>query len=210
MIKTTRGYPKIPDSKNCPLKQCIAFEKYDGTNTRFLWEQNRWTYFGTRRFLFSFDEAGIEECRNKYSHLAIAPALFNKIFASIGERYQGHNLILYAEFLGDQSFAGFHKTNDPKRLILIDAEIDGKMLPPQEFLDTFSHLPESNIARVIYQGKYSGRLAEDVRKGKYDVDEGVVIKGIVKGEIYRAKIKTDQYLQRLQEAFQSDWEKYWE
>ena len=31
-------YPKIPDSKNCPHEQCVAFEKYDGTNLHWVWE----------------------------------------------------------------------------------------------------------------------------------------------------------------------------
>jgi hypothetical protein len=41
-------YPKIPDSKDCPLEQCIAFEKYDGTNLHWTWN-GVWTGFGPRR-----------------------------------------------------------------------------------------------------------------------------------------------------------------
>lgn len=221
MIKIPRAYPKIPDTKNCPLKQCIVFEKLDGTNLHWIWEKDRWVAFGTRRSRFLFNDQGVREFIKRYPDLRTAPIIFDRVYERIGGGYFGRHLELYTEFLGDHSFAGLHKDNETKRLVLIDAAVDGQMLAPHQFLKSFSKPPietiegsellnEYYIARVIYQGKYSGRLVEDVRKGKYDVDEGVVIKGVVKDEIYRAKVKTDKYLQRLQNFFKDDWEKYWE
>jgi hypothetical protein len=32
MSRVKLVYPKISDTRNCPLERCIAFEKYDGTN----------------------------------------------------------------------------------------------------------------------------------------------------------------------------------
>jgi len=68
-----------------------------------------------------------------------------------------------------------------------------------------------NIARVIYRGKLTGKFMDDLRKGKYGVDEGVVCKGGRNANnLWMVKIKTDAYMQRLQQAFKDDWENYWE
>src|SRR5262245_21212144 len=69
---------------------------------------------------------------------------------------------VFTEYLGPGSFAGMH-AGDPRRLVLFDVEALG-----------FGHL---DVARVVYAGKFSGRLTEDVRRAKYGVAEGVVIKG---------------------------------
>jgi len=50
----------------------------------------------------------------------------------------------------------------------------------------------------------------DARKGKFDVKEGIVVKGMVGGQVYMAKIKTEAYLERLRKDFKDDWKKYWE
>lgn len=215
MIKISRAYPKIPDTKNCPLKQCIAFEKLDGTNFHFIWDRYCWIAFGTRRKRFDFDEKGIQEFNKEYPDLSDAPLIFNRVYSELGQLYENKTVELYFEFLGDHSFAGLHKKDDIKRLVIIDAMINEKMLTPEEYLKSFSECQINNkdeyyMPKLIYRGKYSGKLVEDIRKGKYDVFEGAVIKGVVKGEIYRAKVKTDLYLGKLKEAFKDGWKKYWE
>ena len=107
---------------------------------------------------------------------------------------------MFTEYFGPNSFAGLHKPDDPKRLVLFDvqAEPDG-MLGPDRFIADFGHLP---IARVVYRGKLSGKFAEEVRTGKYGVMEGVVCKGGSGGpDLWLAKIKTYAYLERLKRAF---------
>lgn len=212
MLKTPRSYPKIPDTKDCPLTQCWAFVKYDGTNFHALWDQDHWSSFGTRRYSWDFNQEGKKELAIKYDGLHEAPAIVERVYAPFGHLYRGRKLLLFFEFLGPHSFAGLHQASDPKRLILIDAQVDDRWLPPQEFLDAFGGKPhpEYYLAEVVYKGKYSGQLADDVRKGKYPIEEGVVIKGVVDGEVYRAKVKTDAYLKRLKDFFKDDWERYWE
>ncbi|MEM7559948.1 MAG: RNA ligase family protein [Planctomycetota bacterium] len=116
-------------------------------------------------------------------------------------------VVVFTEFLGDASFAGMHKENDPKRLVLIDVSLDGRMLPPEEFLELLEGLP---VARVVYRGKLTGRFAEDVRCGRYSVEEGVVCKGEVDGRVWMAKIKTNAYMEKLKQQFSDKWEDYWE
>jgi hypothetical protein len=64
---------------------------------------------------------------------------------------------------------------------------------------------------VVYEGKLTGQFAEDVRRGKYGVAEGVVCKGGRGGpDVWMAKIKTYAYTERLKQAFAERWEEYWE
>jgi hypothetical protein len=63
----------------------------------------------------------------------------------------------------------------------------------------------------VYEGKLTGTFTEDVRRGKYEVAEGVVCKGGSGGDdVWMVKIKTSAYLERLKQAFADRWEEYWE
>lgn len=76
--------------------------------------------------------------------------------------------------------------------------LDDRIIPPTQFLEDFESVI-SDIARVVYSGKYSGQFAEDVRKGRFNVNEGVVVKGVVDGEVFMTKVKTKDYLKRLKQ-----------
>jgi hypothetical protein len=102
-----------------------------------------------------------------------------------------------------------HRPEDPKRLVLFDVWAEGfGMIGPKQFVADFGHLP---IPRVVYEGKLTGKFAEDVRTGKYGVAEGVVCKGGSGGtDLWMAKIKTHAYQERLRRAFADRWEDFWE
>jgi hypothetical protein len=211
-------YPKIPGSKHAPDGRCIAFEKYDGTNLHWDWDRDfGWHAFGTRRDAFNLTERGIEEFAARHAHLRQCVDVFRSTLADGIERaftdklwYRGfQSLKVFTEFLGPNSFAGLHREEDPKELRLFDvlAEPFG-MLGPWEFVADFRHLP---IARVVYEGKLTGKFAEDVRQGRYNVTEGVVCKGGTGGaDTWMVKIKTNAYMERLKQAFAERWEEYWE
>ena len=116
---------------------------------------------------------------------------------------------MFTEFLGPNSFAGLHRADDPKRLVLFDVWAEGfGMLGPRQFVADFGRL---SSARVVYEGKLTGQFAEDVRTGKYGVAEGVVCKGGRGGpDLWMVKIKTYAYQARLKQAFAERWEDYWE
>lgn len=117
-------------------------------------------------------------------------------------------IILFSEFRGDKSFAGAHDPKDyTKRCTLIDVEVDGVMVPPDDFIKKFQGLYQP---KVVFQGKFSGQLFVDVRNGKYDVEEGVVVKGVFNKQVYMAKIKTQAYLDKLKETFKDNWKEYGE
>ena len=217
MARVKLAYPKIPDSKNCPLDKCIAFKKYDGTNLHFCWEPElSWYGFGTRRNRYDLDEMGIAEFNDAHPGLAESPGIFRRDFADQLEfifrsnpKYQFPEITVFTEFLGANSFAGMHDRDEPKDLILFDVETGNGMVAPEEFIEDFGDL---KIAEVIYRGKFTGQFVEDVRRGKYKVDEGVVCKGVDKAtkEIWMAKIKTNSYMLKLKQEFKDDWQNYWE
>ncbi len=215
MARVQLAYPKIPDSKNCPLERCIAFEKYDGTNLHWVWEfELGWYAFGTRRNRFDFDDMGIAEFNAAHPGLEEAPEIFQRDFANQlseifreNQQYNSPEITVFTEFFGPNSFAGMHKQDDPKQLVLFDVQIDEVIILPEQFIRDFKQL---NIARVIYRGKLTGKFIDDVREGKYGVTEGVVCKGGGDDRLWMVKIKTYAYMQRLQKTFKDNWEAYWE
>jgi RNA ligase len=192
----------------------VAFEKLDGTN--LFWEWHRefgWTDFGPRSGSYRLDPGGVTEFHTNHPGLEQAPELF----ATLGEQMHPileaqpgiQHAVAYTEFLGERSFAGSHAPDDPKRLVFFDLFIPGYgFVGPWRFLELFAGLP---LPRVVYQGKFTGKLTEDVRAGKYAVAEGVVIKGGTGGaDVWMAKVKTNAYLEKLKAHFGDRWEEYWE
>lgn len=211
-------YPKIPGSRNAPDGRCIAFEKYDGTNLHWDWDRDfGWHAFGTRRDEFNLTEAGCAQFAEKHAHLMECVSAFRSTLAAGVEKVMRENpayrdfqsVKIFTEFLGPGSFAGLHKEHDSKELRLFDVLVEPfGIIASSQFVADFGHL---NIAQVVYEGKLTGRFAENVRLGKYGVAEGVVCKGGSGGaDLWMVKIKTYAYQDRLKQAFADRWEEYWE
>jgi len=132
-----------------------------------------------------------------------------ELLAVFEKNYRGiRNIIVFTEFFGPGSFAGRH-TDGPKELRLIDVNLYKKgIVDPREFIKNFGHLPFS--AQVVYEGNMNEQLIQDVRKSRYDVDEGVVCKGGKGHKMWMCKIKTEAYRRRLKEFFGGEWEEFWE
>jgi hypothetical protein len=211
-------YPKIAGSRNAPGGRCIAFEKYDGTNLHWDWDRDfGWHAFGTRRDEFNLTDAGIEQFAQRHAHLRQCVEVFRvtlaegveKVFSDRPSYRAFQSFKVFTEFLGPNSFAGLHKEDDPKELRLFDVQAEPfGIIGPSLFLADFGQLP---TARVVYEGKLTGKFAEDVRLGRYGVAEGVVCKGGAGGDdLWMVKIKTYAYMERLRNAFAERWEEYWE
>ncbi len=203
-MKVDLVYPKIPENSDKFHGKCIAFEKYDGTNLHWKWNlQDGWHLFGTRRTQFSFDRKGIAGFIFNHMETRNAPDIFNeslrdKLTSFLCKHgiFSNCNITLFTEFHGPNSFAGGHEITDEHTLTIIDVMVNNKLLDPELFHQYFQKF---GSARLIYQGKYNGQFAEDVRKGKFDVNEGVVVKGVVDGEVFMTKVKTNDYLKRLRQ-----------
>lgn len=211
-------YPKMPGSRDCPDGQCVAFEKYDGTNLHWEWERHfGWHSFGARRDEFNLNASGIENFAQAHPNLQGCAELFlatmaegiERVFESNSTYQPYESFKVFTEFFGPNSFAGLHQEDDPKELILFDVWVEPfGMIGPRQLVADFGHL---NIARVVYEGKLTGQFVEDVRDGKYKVQEGVVCKGGKGGaDLWMAKIKTRAYMEKLKQQFAQDWGNYWE
>lgn len=220
-MKIPLVYPKIHDTTNCPLRKCVAFEKYDGTNLHWVWNQEKgWTGFGTRRDRFELNPDGIVEFHQAHPGLEDCVDIFNQSIKVL-DRYllsakykPSKEIIVFTEYFGAKSFAGQHEKDDPKKLVAIDCLTDFGWLNPSQFGGDFSfHLPKENFPNIIYGGNYSGRLVEDIRNGKYSVNEGAIIRSNdfdPKLVDYRAKVKTNAYMEKLKNNFKDKWKDYWE
>lgn len=230
---TMLHYPKTPGSAAAPLGRCVAFEKLDGTNLHWCWEPDfGWHAFGTRRDQFNFTPEGITAFNRAHPGIEDAAPVFVATLAEpldrlLRERFADRAVKAFTEFVGPNSFAGAHKPDDPKRLVLFDVWIEGQgFVAPKEFVAHFGHLP---TPRVVYEGKLTGAFLEAVREGKYGVAEGVVCKGGPDrpaqrntdvpagavasngtGDVWMVKVKTYTYLERLKATFGARWDEFWE
>jgi hypothetical protein len=115
------------------------------------------------------------------------------------------DFIAFTEFFGPSSFAGSHDLEEKKELKLFDIWVPKKgLIPPREFINKFGS--GSWVAKPIYDGIFHEQLITDVREGRHQVVEGMVVKGI-NGD-WMAKIKTDAYLAKLKETFGTGWTKF--
>jgi hypothetical protein len=197
-------YPSIEGPTFAFLDEpCVAFEKYDGSNLRFFWDQKRgWHSTGTRYRWFKaatpmFGPA-VEMFQRTYARGIIEAQRRFKEYRGVTE------LVAFCEFFGPGTFSGLHKGNEPRQLVLFDIYLPGRgFVLPRDFVAHFGHLP---LARVVYEGLFTRTFIEDVRAGKYPVSEGVVAKGVQtrrqrKGranqEVWMAKVKTRAWLEEL-------------
>jgi hypothetical protein len=214
-----KEYPKIfgPAFAGITDTSCIAFYKYDGSNLRFEWNRKRgWYKFGTRRRLFDHTDPeygeAIDLFMTKYADGVIKQIKNHRLYR------QAESVIAYAEFFGPHTFAGKHdaeflgvETNDPKELVLFDVNVHKRgFIPPHEFVDLFQSMP---IAEVVYRGIFDEQFVQDVREGKYPVDEGVIVKGGTGHDLWMRKVKTLAYLEELKTRFPEigkKWQDFWE
>jgi len=204
-------YPKIPENTNGFIDKCYAFEKLDGTNMHWCWSLNEgWHSFGTRRTQFHFNKQGIEEFNKTHSELINAPQVFNDkfrdrftTFLSQTKTWCHQKWIVFTEFYGPNSFAGGHDPNDAfdntQTLTIIDVSINNQFFTPEQLIEDVGNQGKFDIAKLVYSGKYNGQFTEDVRNGKYKVNEGVVVKSAIGNDLFMTKVKTKDYLKRLKD-----------
>ena len=95
-----------------------TFAKLDGSNLRFEWEKKRgWFRFGSRRRVIN----------QEHETFGIAWSVFLESYADHFEKLAAEKkwsgITVYCEFLGKNSFAGEHESEDVKFLTPIDVAI---------------------------------------------------------------------------------------
>jgi hypothetical protein len=194
-------YPEMMNSSKAPREHCIAFEKLDGSNIRVKYTSKKgFNLFGSRTQMLDKNHPFLGEVVDIFYR-----DFENPLVDIIEENWPNEReVVVFGEYFGKKSFAGWHEKDDPKFLVLFDIMVGHKnrhFLLPQEFIK----LCQGKVPtpRVIYEGNLTDQFIKDVRERKYDVFEGVVCKGTQKtgahrGHVWMCKIKTDLYFQALQ------------
>lgn len=197
-------YPKIPGPKDAPLKQCVGFEKLDGTNLARPWQRGHgFGGFSTRGGDFTWGHPVLgsaykvfdEDVREK-----LDAALTNGLGLN-------DHAIAFFEFVGEYSFAGLHRSGERQRLVLIDVAIrlndftedQFALIGPDRFLRDFAGRG-LETPTVRWRGKFGGKALDAVEKLPSG-SEGIVFKGGETGAVWMAKVKTKAWEARLKETF---------
>lgn len=197
-----KQYPKI-DYYNKGLygKDIIGFDKLDGSNIRCEWTRKRgWYKFGTKSVMID---------KNSQDFGKTIPLFLEKYNDSIPKVFMDKykkidNFVVFCEYVGENSFSGQHNENDIMDINLFDVNQHKRgFITPWEFLDNFGHL---DIPRVIYEGKYTEELIQDIKNNKYNLKEGIIAKGSFKDknnkeEVWMVKIKTQEWLKKVRNNF---------
>jgi RNA ligase len=208
-------YPKIPSSKGFKHPTCVAFNKLDGSNVGVEWTPKRGFHkFRLRSRLFDHTDPDFGPAIEIF-HSTLGRPL-GELFKESSKFHRRRSITVFGEFWGPSTFAGNHynlPVDEKRKITIFDCWLDGYgFLGPEDFISIFEDIIP--IPQPVYCGKFTGALAEQVRAGKFKskgVVEGVVIKAGKGGEdIEYAKIKTDEYMERLKKIFGNDWKKHWE
>ena len=207
-------YPSIINSSKAPRKSCIAFDKLDGSNFRAKYTPKRgFDVFGTRTQLIDETTPFWGEMVSVFKSTIQQP--LEKLFNKEKDFRDFREIIVYGEFLGENSFAGRHE-EEPHEIVLFDVLLghkQRKFLRPQDFVKIIGK--EVKIPNVIYTGNLNEEFIKDVRANKFNLKEGVICKGTepsgaFAGGIWSCKIKTQAYIDQLKDKFGAEWEKYGE
>ncbi len=204
-----KQYLEIQGPNKAPREKCIAFYKYDGSNIRAEWSRKKsWNKFGSRKVLIDRTHPlgdAVNIFLNTYGD--DLEKIFNKekLFRNC------QNVTVFVEYFGLNSFAGWHDPNDKKEIILLDISIHKKgMMSSKEFVKIFGHL---KIPEIIYQGNFNDSFIQDVKDGKYPVEEGIVAKGSLPHgkpphNLWMAKVKTKKWIDKLKREYEINPKKF--
>lgn len=206
-------YSSIINSSKAPRKPCVAFNKLDGSNFRSKYTpKSGFHLYGTRTQLIDNTTPFWSEMVEVFERDLKAP--LEKLFKE-KEFRDYREIIVFGEFHGENSFAGFHE-KEPHKITVFDILLghkQRKLLKPKEFIKKVGGVVE--IPEVIYEGNLNDEFVQDVRNNKFGLKEGVICKGIEPsgaffGGVWTCKIKTLEYFEKLKARFAEKWTLYGE
>ncbi len=203
-------YNSIPHLNACKLlgQPVFSFYKYDGSNLRFEWQPKRGFFkFGSRTQLINEKSEVFGESIPKFQDTMSKEILYRlenyyskKVFNNFDR------IVVFCEFFGESSVAGNHDVNDEKQLKLFDVNLFKKgFIPPQDFIKIFDGFEPA--AELLYNGNLNSSYIKEVQLNESQkLREGVICKGVIKGNVEMVKIKTDSWLEMIKGKFEN-WEK---
>ena len=191
-----KTYPKIEYYNRGFFGDTVyAFDKLDGSNIRAEWNKKRgWYKFGTRKQMIDENDINFGDAipifLEKYGD--DLEKVFRKTYSNI------QNVVIFGEYVGENSFSGQHIEEDEKDVVLFDVNLYKKgFISPKDFYNNFGHL---HIPNLVYKGVYDEDLIKDIRSNK-TLKEGVICKGVrkTKGDeiVWMTKIKTLDWLNKV-------------
>jgi hypothetical protein len=192
-----KSYPKLTYYDDADIgKYCYAFDKLDGSNIRCEWNRKRgWYKFGTRNTMIGDTNhdfyPAIDIFMNKYSDD------LERVFRNKKDYRNSESFVIFMEYHGENSFAGFHHEDDEMDCVLFDiSQYKKGMTPPSEFIKNFGHL---HIPNIIFQGQLTYNFIEDVKSNRFGLVEGVMAKGSDNKSIWMKKIKTREWIESVKQ-----------
>ncbi len=203
-------YNSIPHLKTCKLigQPVFSFYKYDGSNLRFEWQPKKgFCKFGSRTQLINEKSEIFGEAIPKFQDTMSKDILYRlEDFYSKKVFNNFDRIVVFCEFFGENSVAGNHDINDEKHLKLFDVHLFKKgFIPPQDFTKVFDGFEQA--AELLLKGNLNQNYIKEVQLNESNkLKEGVICKGVVKGNVEMVKIKTDAWLEMIKGKFEN-WEK---
>lgn len=184
----------------------FATNKLDGSNFRVEWNRklSKKSHFTKGFKKYGTRNRVITNANDQFFEMV---EIFDEKYRDkIDERFRTHKLYknvdtitLYGEFVGENSFGGFHDWSEPHDIHFFDVWLYKKdFLSPSEFYSEFRDLSRPTL---IYKGPLTEEFIKDVQENKYNLKEGVVYKFVENGKITSAKIKTLDWLQKVKENY---------
>ena len=183
-----------------------GFRKFDGSNFCAEWNKklskksqftNGFGKFGTRTQMIKNANNPFVEAVNifmdKYSKKLDEIFTSEKIFRGVD------TITVYGEFFGEHSFAGQHNWEEDHDLVIFDMFLYKKdFLKPGDFIDIFSHIEKP---KVIFKGILTEEIIDLVQKNAFNLEEGVVFKGVQDNKVWMAKLKTNAWLEKVRALY---------
>lgn len=196
-----KSYPSIP--RDFRDFQAYCFDKKDGSNLRFEFSKKKgWYKFGTKTRLLDTSDPTFGPAIPLFQSTLAEP------LTKIARDNRWESVIVFAEFWGKESFAGYHVDGDPKTLSLFDvAPYKQGILPPKEFIKLFVENP--NVPTVDFIGQYHWTRGFVDRVWNEDVPglsfEGCVGKaGSKHSDLVMAKAKCRRWIEKVKGKFTQD------
>jgi hypothetical protein len=196
-----KQYPKINYLENDHFGETVwTFDKLDGSNIRAEFSRKSgWYKFGTRSNMIDSKDPNFGNAipifMEKYA--TDLENVFKRKYSNV------ESVVVFCEYLGENSFAGQHVESDKKDVILFDVNLYKKgFISPKDFIDNFGHL---DTPKLIYKGEYNDDLIKNVKDNTLGLNEGVVIKGVrkTKGDqiVWMTKIKCNSWLEKVKDLY---------
>ncbi len=192
-----KQYPSIPSWRDTPTQPvCYAFDKLDGSNIRVEWSPKQGFYkWGSRKRMLG----------NEDEQLGEAISLFNDKYAdAMEERFKERhwkklgvrNFVVFMEYIGPNSFAGVHDGVDMDVVVFDINPTPRGFMPPKDFIEFMNDL---HYPTMVYHGPFDAMFIDEVQRNalEYPLTEGVVAKGVNDRKLWMAKVKTDEWADKV-------------